>query len=92
MSLELGLPRAQIPRDVSDNVVGSIKSGSFLPGEKKEPNVLLFCTPADNCWQYSSGTNSSKRNTVEKLPAVPPESVDLVEGSDLNSICKGKGR
>jgi len=33
-----------------------------LPGEKKEGNVLLCCTPAVNCWQYFSSTNYSKRS------------------------------
>jgi len=64
-----------------------------LPGENKEVRVLLLCTPADNCWRYSSGTNSSKRNTVDEVRgSLPPETVDLVNESDLNSICMDNGR
>jgi hypothetical protein len=60
-----------------------------LPGEKKDASVLLFWTPADSCWRYSSGTNSSKRKTVEEVRgSTPPETVDLDSGSDLNSTCR----
>lgn len=45
----------------------------------------------DSCWRYWSGTNSSKRNTVEEvLGLAPPETVDLVKGRDLNSIYGGE--
>jgi len=67
---------------MSDNVRASINSGSLLPllclaGEKKEPNVLLFCilqiivggirvaqTPRKGTlWRKSMGRNRQKQST-----------------------------
>jgi len=82
--------RVQTPRYVADNVGASVECSSFLPllrlSGEKEARALCFEPMRTVVGSIRVGQAPRKGRQEEVRGSAPPETVDLVNGSELNSI------
>ena len=102
-TLEFDLSGIEAPGHVTIDIRTPVELRRLFPRlclsrREEQDSVLLFCTPAESCWRYSSGTNSSNMKSARGCMWVCAAGnsgsrslIALAElGGDLNSTRGGR--